>query len=75
MARSLLQTVKIDVNLAKSKSNETPLYAAAHQHNTAIVEMLLQSDDIEINKGDENGQTPLHVAAYKGWDLSCYVDE
>ena len=34
--------------------------------NAVIVEMLLQSDGIEVNEGDEDGQTPLHVAAYKG---------
>ena len=32
----------------------------------AIVEMLLQSDNIEVNKGDYNGETPLYTASYQG---------
>ena len=42
------------------------VWAVSNKHN-AIVELLLDCPDIEVNCQDRMGNTPLHAAVEVGW--------
>lgn len=44
----------------------SPIRTAVRYENLDIVEMLLNANPANINKGDQNGETPLHVASRNG---------
>ena len=39
---------------------------AAREGHTSVVELLLKADGVDVNKGDEDGATPLFIAARQG---------
>ena len=43
-----------------------PLIIAAFHGHLQVVQILLAKDDIEVNKANNDGVTPLYYAAYKG---------
>ena len=51
--------------LAKSK-NEFPLHCASTVDHSAIVKYLLKTKRYDVNQKNEEGYTPLHMAAMKG---------
>ena len=53
-----------DVNQHERKGDATPLFAAAKEGNTKCVALLLGSRDIDVNKTDDSGTTPLSIAAH-----------
>lgn len=64
---SKIQDRKALVN-AKDSYSRTPLALAARFGHDAVVEVLLEQDDIDVNyKSDD--QTPLLVAAYRGHEM------
>lgn len=44
----------------------SPIRTAVTYENLDIVEILLNTNPANISKGDEGGETPLHVASWKG---------
>ncbi|CAL4099059.1 unnamed protein product, partial [Meganyctiphanes norvegica] len=46
------------------KGGETPLYVASQQNRTEIVKFLLDNN-ADVNKANNEGQTPLFVACYR----------
>ncbi|RYP10462.1 hypothetical protein DL764_000645 [Monosporascus ibericus] len=68
LALSLLQHSKDTIISAdsKDKHGQTPLFLAAEQGHEAVVELLVERDDVEADSKDEDGQTPLLLAARKG---------
>lgn len=62
----LLIQAGADVNTCRD-STLTPLIIAASEGYATCVELLLESDDIDINFADEDGKTALHHAAEEGY--------
>jgi ankyrin repeat protein len=60
----ILLDIVTDIN-AKTNVNQTALYLASAQGNTAVVEHLLHRG-ADINTAKENGWTPLHAACKNG---------
>ena len=50
----------------QNKWRETPLYAAAQDGHIEIVQALLATPDIEVNKSCSDGASPLYIAAQNG---------
>jgi ankyrin repeat protein len=64
---NLITNKKIDVNNQTNKDGDTPLhYACCHGH-LDIVQLLLQSNAIDVNQTNNNGETPLHYACRYGY--------
>ena len=42
------------------------MYIAAQEGHTSVVELLLKADGVDVNKGREDGATPLFIAAFQG---------
>jgi len=42
------------------------LYTAAGHGHASVVELLLKADGVDVNKGYEDGATPLFIAAREG---------
>lgn len=55
----LLKQPKINVN-QMTEDQETILHLAVFNHDKETIELLLEFGDIDINKFDNRGQTPLH---------------
>ena len=45
--------------------DNTPLIWASFFGHAKVVQLLLEEDDIDINKGERSGITPLYIASYK----------
>ena len=58
----LLEMRGIDVNQRGGVSGDTALINAASNGKTDIVKLLLNQDGIQVNKGNNNGFTPLYFA-------------
>jgi ankyrin repeat protein len=41
--------------------------------NTEVVELLLNTPGIDINAREENGQTPLNIAAYVSYNHNKHI--
>ena len=52
---------EVQVNQAWETS-ATPLFTAAHVGQIEVVEALLRREDIDVNKANRSGTTPLHIA-------------
>lgn len=70
MVLQAILSSEADINLANNK-NESPLYVAANEGHSEVVETLLdapepQRSDLEIDAPTETGLTPLHAAAKQG---------
>ena len=61
-----LQYGDIDINYSRYEDGATALCIAASYGHTSIVSMLLQREEILINKAWSNGATPLICAAERG---------
>ena len=42
------------------------MYIAAQNGHSSVVELLLKADGVDVNKGIEDGATPLFIAAQEG---------
>lgn len=62
MVKVLLANDTVDTNVLFSKHKMTLMHYAILKGNMEIVEILSHYDAFDINKGDENGDTPLHYA-------------
>ena len=62
VVKTLLGTKGIDVNKAPEYSGWTPLLVAVANLDFEIVELLLTAGS-DVNKAENDGNTPLHVAA------------
>lgn len=62
VVKTLLGTKGIDVNTAPEDSGWTPLHVAIANLEFEIIELLLAAG-ADVNKADNDGNTPLHVAA------------
>lgn len=51
---------------ASNDQEQTPLYAAVEAKQGAAVQTLCQADPHAVNKADEWGLSPLHVASRAG---------
>ncbi|EAW21026.1 Ankyrin repeat protein [Aspergillus fischeri NRRL 181] len=54
-----------DVNATARERYETPLYIAAKANSVRVIELLFQSNDLDVN-GDAGGRCPLVEAAFRG---------
>ncbi|KND92754.1 Inversin [Tolypocladium ophioglossoides CBS 100239] len=61
--KSLNQGASID---ATDEWHRTPLSLASARGNEAVVRLLLEREDIDVNPRDEMGQTPLLIATEQG---------
>ncbi|KAK0435957.1 hypothetical protein EV421DRAFT_1144381, partial [Armillaria borealis] len=66
MVKLLLDRKEIDPNTRNSKKQQTPLSYAVEREFTQIVEILLQSNQVDVNCKDSTGRTPLSYAAGRG---------
>jgi ankyrin repeat protein len=62
---ALLKAEGINVNAVHTSYLRTPLYCAARNGRTKIVNTLVENE-VNVNAEDENRFTPLHLAAYHG---------
>ncbi len=68
----LLTNSKIDLNKSEKKSEYSPLHIACGGGHLKIVRLLLAYSQkkggiLNLNKGNANGHTPLHIAVDKGY--------
>ncbi|PBK85113.1 hypothetical protein ARMGADRAFT_1067102 [Armillaria gallica] len=66
MVKLLLDQDKIDSNILEIGTLWTPLSYAAQWGGIEIVEMLLQSDKVDVDCKDSTGRTPFSYAAQRG---------
>ena len=65
--QALLQCASVRENVNKTnRAGITALHAACRRGNTAMVDILLKVEGIEIDKQDKHGNTPLHSACASG---------
>ncbi len=64
----LLESGKVDINETTTEQGRTALYMTVKKSNTAAAEFLL-SKGAKPNVADENGATPLHLAAANAKDM------
>ena len=56
----------LDVNInAIDENSRTPLFLAAWNGNAEIVKELMNTADIDLNKSDNGGWTPLQAASHR----------
>lgn len=48
------------------KNGETPLFRASYFGHLKVVQTLLSSTGVDVDKATNNGEIPLHVASYHG---------
>ncbi len=56
----------VNVNTSCPRLQYTPLIAAVHNQDIAMVDYLLQNAYVDVNKHGLHGMTPLHYAAQSG---------
>ena len=56
---------RFDIN-QPNRNGATPLYIAAKNGHSGIINILLAAPEINVNQADEIGCTPLHIAAKNG---------
>ncbi|XP_064599843.1 palmitoyltransferase ZDHHC17-like isoform X2 [Liolophura sinensis] len=61
----LLLTLGANGNKADKLQGNTPLHWACTSENTVIIRLLLETPGIEIDKLNNNGQTPMDIAVSK----------
>ena len=66
MVSVLLSSPEIDINKQAIKNKETPLMASASEGNPAVVKLLLQHVQIDVNIEDSHGRTALEKAVERG---------
>jgi ankyrin repeat protein len=64
--KMLMDTGKVNLDLAEGFSRATPLMSAAANGYDEIVRDLIHRGGVDINKKDLHGQTPLYCAAKHG---------
>ena len=60
---------KLDINVPIGRYGATTLYAASEEGHAEVVSMLLAKQGvglIDVNRGDEGGETPLFIASRQG---------
>lgn len=63
----VLKCDDVDPDIRSSLTQQTPLlYAAEHIYTCHIIEMLLQTDQVDVNSKDCNGRTALMIMASYG---------
>ena len=65
----LIESGKIDssdINVSGGKCCETALHKAVLTSKEEVVTYLLRNKEIDVNKRDKDGKTPLHVVCEKG---------
>jgi ankyrin repeat protein len=50
----------------RDRDGGTPLWAAAHAGELAVVQFLVEQVHVDATTGTVNGATPLHAAAHQG---------
>lgn len=67
----LLLNCGANPNAKTFNTGETPLHAALKYRNSSVVNLLLQTNKVNINEIDENDKTPLMYAiAYEQFDVA-----
>lgn len=64
--RLLLKFWPTELWRTKNESGEVPAHFAVNAGNTAVLRILLDSKECDINAQRPSGETPLHLAALKG---------
>lgn len=62
----LLVHAGIEVNTATTVQGATPLTTACNHDHTEVVRMLLADGRADIEKANQDGDTPLHTSAWRG---------
>jgi len=62
----LLERKDVNPNTAEDMSGRTPVMWAARSGCTGVVGILLEREDVDVNKKDKNGWAPLLWAAFRG---------
>ena len=66
--RKLLQSGKYDVNMKADGYSYTALHLACANGHIDMVRMLISEFNADVNIRDGDGDTPLHYAAFKGYE-------
>jgi ankyrin repeat protein len=64
----LLAHPEIQVNQERASDKTTPLLMAVQYERFDVVKLLLSRSDIDVNKADKRGITPLRAAIASGYD-------
>lgn len=64
--KTLVNHVELDINQATAYRHETPLLLAAWQEYEPILQAVISTPSVDVNKRDALGRTPLFFAAASG---------
>ena len=63
-----LPYIKGGVNAVSKHDSMTPLHLACRHHQTSVVDLLLQHQDVQVNKLTKQGKHSISIAAEKGYN-------